>query len=162
MLAKQQKNRLGTWASNSLTNGVGRLANRASWLANRASRLGPGGFVLTACGLGLLSLSLGCSICPSPYDYDYGTYGTKTPRSDMRNGRVGSVFSDPALTGQASEGMAAEHMHGNYLPGDYLPGNYLPGDGYGVTNGVVGEFEWGGDGVPVMPGETVHGQIIIE
>ena len=43
------------------------------------------------------SSSLGCSICPSPYDYDYGAYGTKTPRTDMRHGRVGSVLSDPAL-----------------------------------------------------------------
>ncbi|MFM9065121.1 MAG: hypothetical protein ACKOOI_19095 [Pirellula sp.] len=38
----------------------------------------------------------GCSICPSPYDYDYGTYGTKTPRTNMSQGRVGSVFSESA------------------------------------------------------------------
>ena len=135
MLAKQYNKRFLTWAS----------------------RLGPGNLVLTACGLGLLSLSLGCSICPSPYDYDYGTYGTKTPRSDMRNGRVGSVFSDPALTGQSSEVVAGEHVQGTYLPG-----SYLPGDGFGVTDGVVGEYEWSTEAVPVVPGETVHGQIIIE
>jgi hypothetical protein len=75
----------------------------------------------------------------------------------MRNGRVGSVFSDPALTGQSSEVMAGEHVHGTYLPG-----SYLPGDGFGVTDGVVGEYEWSTEAVPVVPGETVHGQIIIE
>ena len=52
----------------------------------------------TRCTL-LLILCGGCSICPSPYDYDYGTYGTKTPRTDMRHGRVGSLFSDPRYTG---------------------------------------------------------------
>ena len=50
--------------------------------------------------LGWLTAScLGCSVCPSPYDYDYGTYGTKTPRTDMRHGRVGSVLSDPVYRG---------------------------------------------------------------
>ncbi|MCY3007587.1 MAG: hypothetical protein NTV29_16625 [Planctomycetota bacterium] len=61
---------------------------------NRASR-----WMLMGC----LSVGcLGCSICPSPYDDDYGTYGTKTPRTDMRHGRVGSVFSDPVYTGLGS------------------------------------------------------------
>lgn len=48
---------------------------------------------------GLSASCLGCSVCPSPYDYDYGTYGTKTPRTDMRHGRVGSVLSDPVYRG---------------------------------------------------------------
>jgi len=48
---------------------------------------------------GLSASCLGCSVCPSPYDYDYGTYGTKTPRTDMRYGRVGSVLSDPVYRG---------------------------------------------------------------
>lgn len=48
---------------------------------------------------GLSASCLGCSVCPSPYDYDYGTYGTKTPRTDMRHGRVGSVLSDPVFRG---------------------------------------------------------------
>ena len=50
--------------------------------------------------LGCITAScLGCSVCPSPYDYDYGTYGTKTPRTDMRHGRVGSILSDPVYRG---------------------------------------------------------------
>jgi hypothetical protein len=47
---------------------------------------------------GTLALLSGCAICPSPYDYDYGGFVEKTPRIDMRDGRVGSLFSDPALT----------------------------------------------------------------
>lgn len=51
----------------------------------------------------------GCSICPSPYDDDYGTYGTKTPRTDMRHGRVGSLFSDPAYVGHSGS-ESIEHL----------------------------------------------------
>ena len=45
----------------------------------------------------VLGISPGCSLCPTAFDYDYGGYSSTTPRSDMRNGRVGSIFSDPAL-----------------------------------------------------------------
>jgi hypothetical protein len=47
-----------------------------------------------------LSLS-GCSLCCSPYLDDYAAYGSRTPRIDMKHGRVGSIFSDPQLTGNA-------------------------------------------------------------
>ncbi len=47
-----------------------------------------------------LSLS-GCSLCCSPYLDDYAAYGSRTPRMDMKHGRVGSIFSDPQLTGSA-------------------------------------------------------------
>lgn len=67
---------------------------------------------------GLSASCLGCSVCPSPYDYDYGTYGTKTPRTDMRHGRVGSVLSDPVYRGGEplveqggmTEGIISEEM----------------------------------------------------
>ncbi len=49
--------------------------------------------------LAFLCSSLGCSICANPFDQDYVTYGSRTPRQDMRCGRVGSPFSDPALNG---------------------------------------------------------------
>jgi hypothetical protein len=39
--------------------------------------------------------STGCALCSNPFDEDYVTYGSRTPRSDMRHGRVGSPFSDP-------------------------------------------------------------------
>lgn len=44
--------------------------------------------------LGFASSTVGCALCSSPYDYDYVTYGSKTPRTNMKCGRVGSPFSD--------------------------------------------------------------------
>ena len=40
----------------------------------------------------------GCSLCCSPYNDDYVTFGSRTPRLDMKNGRVGSILSDPQLS----------------------------------------------------------------
>ena len=45
--------------------------------------------------IGVASLS-GCSLCCSPYTDDYLTHGSRTPRSDMRHGRVGSILSEQA------------------------------------------------------------------
>lgn len=53
--------------------------------------------------LGLLALvfatmnGVGCSMCCSPYDNEYATYGGRIPRADQVNGRVGSPFSDPSM-----------------------------------------------------------------
>ena len=63
-------------------------------LANQQRFHRPGRWALLAL---LGACFAGCSICPSPYDYDYGTYGTKTPRTNMRHGRVGSVLSESAF-----------------------------------------------------------------
>lgn len=56
----------------------------------------------------LLTLSLispiGCALCCSPFDLDFVTYGGKTPRTDMRHGRVGSNLSDPQLVGYGAQG----------------------------------------------------------
>ena len=41
----------------------------------------------------LASLSMGCAMCCSPYDYAYGYYGGAWERDDLCNGRVGSVFA---------------------------------------------------------------------
>lgn len=50
------------------------------------------------CCWGLMVLvtttSLGCAMCASPFDYDYAAFGGIRPRSDLRNGRVGSVTDD--------------------------------------------------------------------
>lgn len=47
--------------------------------------------------LGLLilsaSMSMGCAMCCSPYDYAYGYNGGAWQRDDLCNGRVGSVFA---------------------------------------------------------------------
>jgi hypothetical protein len=45
--------------------------------------------------------SSGCSLCCSPYTEDYAAFGSRTPRIDMKNGRVGSILSDPQLMGNA-------------------------------------------------------------
>ncbi|HUP78485.1 MAG TPA: hypothetical protein VM260_07945 [Pirellula sp.] len=43
--------------------------------------------------LAILSAS-GCRLCCSPYTDDYVTFGSRTPRLDMKHGRVGSILSD--------------------------------------------------------------------
>jgi hypothetical protein len=48
----------------------------------------------------VLSIALsasGCTICSNPFDCDYVTYGSRTPRHDMKHGRVGSIFSDSTM-----------------------------------------------------------------
>jgi len=42
----------------------------------------------------------GCSLCCSPYTDDYLTHGSRTPRSDMKHGRVGSILSEQAEIGR--------------------------------------------------------------
>jgi hypothetical protein len=67
-------------------------------------------FGIAATFLASATLS-GCSICSSPHDLDYSAYGTATPRSDMRCGRVGSIFSDPAIVGPANGPSAGTASH---------------------------------------------------
>lgn len=74
--------------------------------------------------LGVIILTIlsanGCSLCCSPYTDDYVTFGSRTPRLDMKHGRVGSTLSD----NQALNGIQA-------LSSDYIeePGEYLKYDG---------------------------------
>jgi len=47
--------------------------------------------------IGLLSLvcsSLGCAVCCSPDDYNYGAYGGRWQRQDLSSGRVSSAFAE--------------------------------------------------------------------
>jgi hypothetical protein len=44
--------------------------------------------------LSLLSSSLGCAVCCSPDDYNYGTYGGRWQRHDLSSGRVSSAFAE--------------------------------------------------------------------
>ncbi len=72
----------------------------------------------------------GCSLCPAPYDYDYTGFGSRTPRTDMRNGRVGSIFSDPAIVGSrvvTSSQSSSEAMEEYYdsMPEEILDGAVL-------------------------------------
>ena len=70
--------------------------------------------------LALLCSSFGCALCANPFDYDYVTYGSRTPRQDMKIGRVGSPFSDHALNaGYASEEIQAlDEEYGEILEGE--------------------------------------------
>ncbi|MFN7876948.1 MAG: hypothetical protein ACK5PB_16630 [Pirellula sp.] len=56
------------------------------------------GMLATFC----LSALSGCSMCCQPYIDDYAAYGSRTPRTDMAYGRVGSPFSDPAYAMDSS------------------------------------------------------------
>lgn len=48
---------------------------------------------IALCGLLLLCVAhTGCSLCCTPWDYAYPTYGSLTPRDDQFEGRVGSMF----------------------------------------------------------------------
>jgi hypothetical protein len=42
-----------------------------------------------------IATAVGCRACCSPMDYDYAAYGGKWPRSDHRQGRIGSPLSQP-------------------------------------------------------------------
>ena len=44
--------------------------------------------------LSLVSSSLGCALCCSPDDCNYGAYGGRWQRHDMSSGRVGSAFAE--------------------------------------------------------------------
>ncbi len=92
--------------------------------------------------LGWLTAScLGCSVCPSPYDYDYGTYGTKTPRTDMRHGRVGSVLSDPVYRGGETlveQGMITEGMITEGVISEGVLSDEIISEGI-ITEGVITE-----------------------
>ena len=53
---------------------------------------------LLALGLliGSASLSTGCAMCCSPYDYAYGYYGGIWQRDNLCHGRVGSAYAPAA------------------------------------------------------------------
>ena len=66
--------------------------------------------------LGLLGLatffSSGCSLCCSPYMEDYVTFGSRTPRLNMKQGRVGSILSDPQAMSTNHEIHSGEEYDG--------------------------------------------------
>ncbi|MDZ4850211.1 MAG: hypothetical protein SGI77_13080 [Pirellulaceae bacterium] len=71
--------------------------------------------------LAFLGSSLGCAFCASPFDQDYVTYGSRTPRQNMKCGRVGSPFSDPALNGVDVTSVGVEALDESYE--EILEGN---------------------------------------
>lgn len=43
----------------------------------------------------------GCTLCCSPYDFDYMSRGSVVQRQDMVRGRLGSTLSDPTVASEA-------------------------------------------------------------
>ena len=58
----------------------------------------------------------GCSMCCTPYDYDYSAYGGRWQRTDMTNGRVGSAFAP-----------AGDAVGGGYVEGQVIDGQEIQG-----------------------------------
>ena len=115
--------------------------------------------------LGWLTAScLGCSVCPSPYDYDYGTYGTKTPRTDMRHGRVGSVLSDPVYRGGETlveQGMITEGVISEGVISDEIISEGIITEGV-ITEGVISGEPQRVQRSPMRSPLRSPGEIIIE
>jgi len=53
--------------------------------------------------LAVMSASLGCAMCCSPDDPNYGTYGGRWQRHDMTYGRVGSAFAEAGYDSLGTE-----------------------------------------------------------
>ena len=53
--------------------------------------------------LALLSSSLGCAMCCSPDDPNYGAYGGRWQRHDQAYGRVGSAFDEAGFDALETE-----------------------------------------------------------
>ena len=86
-----------------------------------------------------LSLS-GCSLCCSSYLDDYAAYGSRTPRMDMKHGRVGSIFSDPQLTGSSIPDSGSPSLNGKPV--------YFDSEGNEIelisgSEAIVDEGPWG-------------------
>jgi hypothetical protein len=63
-----------------------------------------------AAALLLVFSASGCSLCCSPYADDYVAFGSRTPRMDMKHGRVGSIFSDPQLMGTTTHAESSSEI----------------------------------------------------
>lgn len=61
----------------------------------------------------------GCSICCQPHLEDYVAFGSRTPRTNMKYGRVGSPFSDPEANGSVISQPAYEAESGGPVYYDY-------------------------------------------
>jgi len=83
-----------------------------SAMSNRISRL--------ALVAATMCLS-GCAMCANPFDCQYGAYGSRLPRADMTNGRVGSIL-DGSLGGIVSTAPIVQEEEGEtYFEGTYGP-----------------------------------------
>lgn len=75
----------------------------------------------------------GCSICCQPHLNDYVAFGSRTPRTNMTHGRVGSPFSDP----NAGASVSSSDVYYEPQSGEAYGGEVY----YEDSNAVVGETE---------------------
>ena len=68
--------------------------------------------------LSAVSCSLGCALCCSPDDYNYGTYGGRWQRHDMSTGRVGSAFAEAGYDSVGDAPAAEPSTDFELQPGD--------------------------------------------
>lgn len=109
-------------------------------------------YLVASCVLGFIP---GCSLCPTAFDYDYGGYSSTTPRSDMRNGRVGSIFSDPALGADTqSAGIIIDHEDGFAMESEYadeIITNDFQETQYGDIHSIeIGSGDEMGNGIEIV------------
>ena len=98
----------------------------------------PSGFALLAM---LVVFAPGCSICCQPHLDDYVAFGSRTPRSNMKMGRVGSPFSDPSAGASVSGASHYGDQGGEvYYEGEYEGAEYQEGAEY-YGGAVVGESQ---------------------
>ena len=72
-------------------------------------------------GIGLISCiagSIGCSICCSPDDLNYGAYGGRWQRHDMSAGRVGSAYAEAGFDSMLHVSQEERPIEPEALPGD--------------------------------------------
>ena len=84
--------------------------------------------LITACLL--VAPLAGCTICPSPYDCDYGFYGGSWQRHEPSQGRVGSAFNNAGSPVNPAVEESIE-VPGEPTPSE-IPGPLQPGVGEGI------------------------------
>lgn len=80
-----------------------------------------------------LAASSGCALCCSPYDHTYAAYGTRVNRVDQQHGRVGSIFSDPAVASGETIYMDEDHPAVEATPGEF---EELPAQGEEIIDSI--------------------------
>ena len=68
--------------------------------------------------LSLVSTFLGCAVCCSPDDYNYGAYGGRWQRQDMSSGRVSSAFAEAGYDSVGELIDAEPATESELVPGD--------------------------------------------
>lgn len=65
-----------------------------------------------------IASSIGCAVCCSPDDWNYGAYGGRWQRHDMSSGRVGSAFAESGYDSMQDVVESQPAAEPEALPGD--------------------------------------------